>query len=119
MRIRLGTDSDEMKAGLFAHTAIDILQRRATLCVPKEAVLSRNGRQMLFVVDADGKVKSREVKIGLMNDAEVEILDGIEPGDTVVVTNQDSCRLAEGRRQWAVPRGDHVQLGRYEWTFAS
>ena len=96
VRIELETDSDEMKAGLFAHTAIDILQRRATLCVPKEAVLSRNGRQMLFVVDADGKVESREVKIGLMNDAEVEILDGIEPGDTVVVTNQD--KLQDGKK---------------------
>lgn len=32
VRIELETDSDEMKAGLFARTAIDILQRRATLC---------------------------------------------------------------------------------------
>lgn len=96
VRIELETEDDEMKAGLFAHTAIDVLQRRATLCVPKEAVLSRNGRQMLFVVDADGKVESREVKIGLMNDAEVEILDGIEPGDTVVVTNQD--KLQDGKK---------------------
>ena len=110
VRIELETDSDEMKAGLFAHTAIDILQRRATLCVPKEAVLSRNGRQMLFVVDADGKVESREVKIGLMNDAEVEILDGIEPGDTVVVTNQD--KLQDGKKVETEPyEGDSSNSG--------
>ena len=110
VRIELETDSDEMKAGLFAHTAIDILQRRATLCVPKEAVLSRNGRQMLFVVDADGKVESREVKIGLMNDAEVEVLDGIEPGDTVVVTNQD--KLQDGKKVETEPyEGDSSNSG--------
>ena len=110
VRIELETDSDEMKAGLFAHTAIDILQRRATLCVPKEAVLSRNGRQMLFVVDANGKVESREVKIGLMNDAEVEILDGIEPGDTVVVTNQD--KLQDGKKVETEPyEGDSSNSG--------
>ena len=96
VRIELETDSDEMKAGLFARTAIDILQRRATLCVPKEALLSRNGRQTLFVVGEDGKVESRDIKVGLMNDAEVEILDGIEPGDTVVVTNQD--KLQDGKK---------------------
>lgn len=103
VRIELETDDDAMKAGLFARTAIDILQRRATLCVPKEALLSRNGRQTLFVVGEDGKVESRDIKVGLMNDAEVEILDGIEPGDTVVVTNQD--KLQDGKK---------VETGPYE-----
>ena len=98
VRIELTDESarDTIKAGLFAHTAVDILQRRATLCVPKEALLSRTGRQILFVVGEDGTVELREVKVGLMNDAEVEILDGIEPGDTVVVTNQD--KLQDGKK---------------------
>lgn len=95
VRIELADSADEIKAGLFAHTAIDILQRRATLCVPKEAVLSRNGKQTVFVVRPDGTVEEREVKIGLMNDAEEEIIDGIEDGDTVVVTNQD--KLQDGK----------------------
>ena len=98
VRIELTDEAarETIKAGLFAHTAVDILQRRATLCVPKEALLSRTGRQILFVVGEDGTVELREVKVGLMNDAEVEILDGIEPGDTVVVTNQD--KLQDGKK---------------------
>ena len=64
--------------------------------MPKEALLSRNGRQTLFVVHEDGTVEERTVKIGLMNDAEVEVLDGIDPGDTVVVTNQD--KLQDGKK---------------------
>ena len=110
VRIELETDSDEMKAGLFARTTIDILQRRATLCVPKEAVLSRNGRQTLFVVHEDGTVEERTVKIGLMNDTEVEVLDGIEPGDTVVVTNQD--KLQDGKKVETEPyEGDANDSG--------
>ena len=92
VRIELADSADDIKAGLFAHTAIDILQRRDTLCVPKEAVLSQNGKQTVFVAKADGTVEEREVKIGLMNDAEEEILDGIADGDTVVVTNQDTLQ---------------------------
>ena len=61
-------DAAILKAGLFAHTAVDILQRRATLCVPKEALLSRTGRQVLFVVREDGTVEERAVKVGLMNE---------------------------------------------------
>lgn len=104
VRIELADSADDIKAGLFAHTAIDILQRRATLCVPKEAVLSRNGRQTVFIVRPDGTVEEREVKIGLMNDAEEEILDGIEDGDTVVVTNQD--KLQDGKSVETEPYED-------------
>ncbi len=92
VRIELDTASDEIKAGLFAHTAIDILQRRDTLFVPKGAVLSRNGRQTLFVLRADGTVEEREVKIGLMNDETEEVLAGLAEGDVVVVSNQDKLQ---------------------------
>lgn len=92
VRIELDITSDEIKAGLFAHTAIDILQRRDTLFVPKGAVLSRNGRQILFVLRADGTVEEREVKIGLMNDETEEILAGLAEGDVVVVSNQDKLQ---------------------------
>ncbi len=92
VRIELDTTSDEIKAGLFAHTAIDILQRRDTLFVPKGAVLSRNGHQILFVLREDGTVEEREVKIGLMNDENEEILAGLAEGDVVVVSNQDKLQ---------------------------
>ncbi|SFT54327.1 RND family efflux transporter, MFP subunit [Selenomonas sp. GACV-9] len=91
-RIELDTTSDDIKAGLFAHTAIDILQRHDTLFVPKEAVISRNGHQTLFVLKADGTVEEREVKIGLINDESQEIIAGLEDGETVVISNQDKLQ---------------------------
>ncbi|WP_415945814.1 efflux RND transporter periplasmic adaptor subunit [Selenomonas montiformis] len=96
VRIELSEDEQDIKTGLFAHTSIDILQRRDALFVPKEAVLSRNGRQTLFVLLPDGTVEEREVKIGLINDTSEEILDGLQDGETVVLTNQD--KLKNGAR---------------------
>jgi multidrug resistance efflux pump len=58
VRIELGENSDIIKAGLFAHTAIDILQRRDTLFVPKAAVLSKNGRQTLSFCGTMGQPRS-------------------------------------------------------------
>ena len=92
VRIELDESKDAIKAGLFAHTAVDILQRRDTLFVPKAAVLSKNGRQTLFVLRDDGTVEEREVKIGLMNDEDEEILDGLEDGDMVILSNQDKLQ---------------------------
>ena len=94
VRIELDDTDLDIRAGLYAHTAIDILQRPDTLFVPKEAVVSRNGHTKVYIINADGKVEAREVKIGLMNDASEEILDGLEEGDVVILSNQD--KLKEG-----------------------
>ena len=104
VRIELDESPDHIKAGLFAHTAIDILQREQTLFVPKEAVLSRNGRQSLFVLRPDGSVEEREVKLGLINDESEEVISGIEDGDVVVLTNQD--KLSDGTAVQAVWSSD-------------
>lgn len=101
VRIELEAAADDMKAGLFAHTDIDILQRLQTLFVPKEAVLSRNGQQILYVLKPDGKVEERAVRIGLMNDEAEEIIEGLEDGEVVVVTNQD--KLKDGTAVDAMP----------------
>lgn len=94
VRIELFGEELDIKAGLFAHTALDVLQRRDTLFVPKEAVLSRNGRQLVYVLGADGKAETREVRLGLENDQEAEILEGLSEGEEVIISNLD--RLQQG-----------------------
>lgn len=96
VRISLDNSDGMVKAGLFAHTAVDILQRPQTIFVPQSAVLTRNGEQYVFVLLADGTVEKRVVKIGLLNDAFEEILEGIAEGEKVVLTNQD--KLQDGMK---------------------
>jgi len=44
-----------------------------------------NGRALVAVVGADGKVADREVKVGVMNRVSAQILSGLEPGEKVVI----------------------------------
>lgn len=94
VRIELLGEELQLKAGLFAHTSLDILQRPDTLFVPKEAVLSRNGRQLVFVLDEENRAQMREVRLGLINDESDEILSGLEEGDRVIISGLD--RLQQG-----------------------
>ena len=96
VRISLDTSDNTVKAGLFAHTAVDVLQRPQTIFVPQSAVLTRNGEQYVFVLLTDGTVEKRVVKIGLLNDAFEEILEGIAEGEKVVLSNQD--KLQDGMK---------------------
>ena len=96
VRVSLDNPDNTVKAGLFAHTAVDILQRPQTIFVPQSAVLTRNGEQYVFVLREDGTVERRVVKIGLLNDVSEEILEGLTEGEKVVLTNQD--KLQDGMK---------------------
>jgi RND family efflux transporter MFP subunit len=57
------------------------------LVIPKEAVLDRQGRQMVFTLKNDSIAQWIYVKTGLENLNQVTIADGLSSGDTVIVGN--------------------------------
>jgi HlyD family secretion protein len=67
--------------------------REHALLIPTRAVLT----DRVWVVQ-DGMVKPRTVKVGLRNLEQVEILEGLAEGETVVVADQDLLRTGESVR---------------------
>lgn len=92
VRLVLDERDDTIKAGLFAHTTVDVLQRPQTIFVPQEVVVNRNGEQYVYVLGAEDKVEQRLVKIGMLNDDSEEIIEGLSEGEKVIRTNQDKLR---------------------------
>ncbi len=89
--MRLNNRSGRIKPGMFTRAAIagEILSDR--MLVPREAVLTRDGRPLVFKVE-DELTQWIYVKLGERNEQFVEIeavLQGgkLEPGDKVVVAN--------------------------------
>ncbi len=59
-----------------------------TRILPAGAFLERTGGAWVFVVAADGhSAQRRDVKIGRRNNEQVEILDGLKPGDQVITSD--------------------------------
>ncbi len=56
--------------------------------VPVGALFRQGDGWAVFVAD-DGAARLRPVRIGLMNDHEAEILDGVQPGEQVIVHPSD------------------------------
>jgi RND family efflux transporter MFP subunit len=63
------------------------------LRVPREALVERDGGVGVFVV-ADGHAHWRAVRTGIADEAFVEVVEGLSPGDVVVTTGRTS--LADG-----------------------
>ncbi len=89
-KVTLLLDNSEklIKPGMFAFVEIDAQIFEDRLLVPKEAVIPRQERELIFVV-RDGKAVWNYVTTGLRNDEFIEILnarEGLEPGEQVVVS---------------------------------
>jgi len=94
-----------LRPGMFVRASIVIERRDDVVTVPPDAVVERDGRLTVFVVEyaktpgqevAQESAQAREVSIGLVSDAAVEITNGLKPGDRVVVSGQDT--LKDGTR---------------------
>ncbi|MGH7477429.1 MAG: efflux RND transporter periplasmic adaptor subunit [Longimicrobiales bacterium] len=75
--------------GMFARVSLDARKFADRILVPREAILERDRRTMLFVHE-DGRAKWRYVTTGLQSERLVEIVENpetemVEPGEVVLV----------------------------------
>ncbi len=73
-----------LRPGMFVEVSIIVERRSDVTVVPREAVTQRAGRSVVFVLDGQ-RVVRRNVSLGLGDDDQVEVLEGVEPGDRIVV----------------------------------
>ncbi|MGB0495827.1 MAG: efflux RND transporter periplasmic adaptor subunit, partial [Kangiellaceae bacterium] len=90
IKVRLIFNNHEnlLKPNMFAEVEIFSSHKKETLVIPKEALI-RTGNFNRVVLSLDeGKFKSIEVKIGRLDDDYVEIISGLNLGETVVSSAQ-------------------------------
>ena len=94
VEVQIANPGERIKPGMFARVSID-LGAQQNVVVPDRAVVKQSGSGNKYVyVLSDGRVSYRKVTLGQRFDTTYELLDGIEDGDTVVITGQ--TRLADG-----------------------
>jgi HlyD family secretion protein len=85
-----------LPAGASADIEVIVEQREKVLAVPARTILGLGERRYAFVLE-EGRLKRRDVKLGLGNFERREILSGIREGDTVVFP-PDDAELKDGAR---------------------
>ncbi|MFP5379848.1 MAG: efflux RND transporter periplasmic adaptor subunit, partial [Vicinamibacteria bacterium] len=94
--VRIANPDAALLSGMYASARLVLDTAADTLALPREAVVTRDGRTVALRV-ADGDVTAVEVTTGLSDGQRVQILSGLAPGDVV---------LADARRQ--LPAGARV-----------
>lgn len=80
--------------GMFARLKLNLQSVGEAVVIPGEAVLVQPGGDKVAYVFQDGKVSRRVVKTGLETAGKMQIMSGIQPGETVVTAGNE--KLKEG-----------------------
>ncbi len=76
----------KLKDGMFARVTANIGQLRPRVVVPRTAVSQLQGVNSLWIIQADSTAQWRKVELGGSYNGQWEILEGVEPGESVVVS---------------------------------
>jgi HlyD family secretion protein len=99
VKVRVQNAKGTIKGGMIARLRVSQETKRGALLAPERAVFSENGGDYAFVAVSDGgtpagaqgnyKAAKRLLKLGETDGESVEILEGLAPGDLVVVEGKE------------------------------
>ena len=81
-------NDDEIKLGMSASCTIVLEKEENVICIPVEAVQTKNGEKYVSVVNDDGTITETTITTGVSNDEYVQILTGLTEGQKVQYTQK-------------------------------
>lgn len=91
LRARIPNPGGPLRPGMFARVNLVLEKRPDAVMIPEEALVAQGTRQMVYKV-VDGKVEVIPVEIGLRRAGQVEIVNGVEAGETIITAGQIKVR---------------------------
>jgi membrane fusion protein (multidrug efflux system) len=80
-----------LKPGMFSRVGIVFERRADSLIIPRLALLDTDGAPNVFVVSS-GKAEQRAIKTGLSSAGKVEVTEGLEGTEQIVVVGQNGLK---------------------------
>jgi len=83
-----------LRPGMFLAVQMQRSEVEA-LMVPEQALVPEQSRQFVLVVTPGGEVEQREVRTGRRRPGQVEVLDGLAPGEQVIAEGTQKARAGQ------------------------
>lgn len=83
--VQAANPSQQLRPGTTVRLSINAQTVHDALVIPTAALLNASGdAAQVMVIDSQSVAQSRDVKIGIQNDQNVQIVSGLKPGEQVV-----------------------------------
>jgi len=109
VRAELPNPQDSIPAGLFMVVEIVLASRPDVMLVPEHAIVPEGRSNHVFRLRGD-RVERVEVQLGQRRVGEVEIVGGLEPGDTIVTSGIQRLRSGSPVRVLNAPAGPREEI---------
>lgn len=80
-----------LRPGMFVQAEIITESREDVVLVPRQIVQRRQGKKVVFI-EEEGRAQQRDVETGLEDRDRVEIIVGLDPGETLITSNYETLR---------------------------
>lgn len=98
VRISIDDDSSPLKPGYSVDLEIVTVVEKKRLVIPYETLLEDNGKQQVWVFD-NGIARLQTITTGLEGELYVEVLEGLNNGDLLIIDPPDNLRNGQKVRQ--------------------
>ncbi len=81
----------KIRVGQTYHIKLELGQSKIAIIIPRGAFFHSTGGQWIYVMDKSGDFAiKRNIQIGRQNTNQYEIIDGLKPGEKVIVSGYDT-----------------------------
>jgi membrane fusion protein (multidrug efflux system) len=105
MQLTFPNPGNRLRPGQFGNVRAAIKVAKDALVIPEQAVTELQGNRLVAVVDGDNKIAMRPVKMGERSGGIWQVLEGVKPGEKVVV--QGLLKVRPGStvtvKEWTPP----------------
>ena len=95
LELEVENKSEEILPGMFARVEIIKQEFPEGLAIPLYAVISRDNKHYVYL-EEDNVAKFRKVALGILDGWQIQITEGLKPGEKVIVVGQRS--LDDGQK---------------------
>ncbi len=100
VHVHLANPGMRLVPGMFVNTTFVSRASRASVVVPRSAVLDTGARKIVYLAKPDGVFEAREVQVGAPSDDKFPVTSGLVAGDKVVLNGNflidSQARLSSG-----------------------
>ncbi len=107
----LGNPDGSLRPGMYAEVRLAAPVARDVVAVPGQAILRTGVRDVAIVALGNGRFAPRELRLGRSAGGLVEVLEGLSPGDRIVISSQflidSEANLQDAIRKLVAGHGGH------------
>lgn len=89
--IEIDNPTLKLRPGMFAKADVITVQKDSVLSIPKEIIATRRGNKTVYIVDRSS-AEEKVIKTGISDDKYIEVEQGLNEGDKVVVKGYEWLR---------------------------